>query len=99
MSEPIQVGDLVYVKNANVCCGGAVGTIFKVTKLRPPKRQKAGHWVCSWCGAEGFNDISSNTTTVAEGFNGSRGMPITRLRRIPPFPELKDERHDEEITA
>ena len=28
-----------------------------------------------------------------------RGVIMSRLKRIPPFPELADERHDEEITA
>ena len=89
MDKPISVGDLVRVSSSH--CAGfadeALGTIFVVEEIRHLR-----HPWCSHCAK------TIPPCSAAEG--GDRwSVPMQFLTRIPPFPELADERHDEEITA
>jgi hypothetical protein len=88
MSEPIKVGDLVQV--VHTCCDYAARQpIFTVgafdTSGRPCRCVGCNHWVTG--------------QTLARVNEGPRGLPLPWLKRIPPFPELADEKHDEELTA
>ncbi len=96
MSEPIKDGDLVQVIRPTPCCGSTVGMGSVYTAI----------WVggiemqCLCCG-----DVFAATLVASEatqhpelGFQ-LHGHLLGRVKRIPPFPELVDERHDEEITA
>lgn len=89
MSEPIKVGDLVQVVHS--CCGkqaehGLFGAIRSVVSLHRDATR------CQFC------DWHATNVDFAD-LEGDDYAPVSWLKRIPPFPELKDERHDEEIAA
>lgn len=90
MSEPIKVGDLVVVVKSNNCpCphpSTAIGMIFKVQKITLTTNPH-----CGSCGRPVPKDYCA--------VEGDDHYALWRLKRIPDFPELADERHDEEITA
>lgn len=88
-SGAISVGDLVQVVRPSPCgCSNALGAVFQVT---------------GFAMGDGFKCRCGHIWGLVQvfGVQGYPGMQIDpkRLKRIPPFPELKDERHDEEITA
>lgn len=89
MSDRIEVGDLVVV--VRTCCdrlyqvgGGRIGT---VTELAHDE-----DWDCLFCGASGSG-------TKARAFSGQYdAAPVAWLRKIPPFPELANEKTDDRIS-
>jgi len=85
MSELIKDGDLVAIIRPTPCCGGdaSVGRVFTASRLsREPFRCKVCSAVCvAYSVWDGHGDY----------------YLVSRLQRIPDFPELKDERHDETI--
>ena len=100
MSEPIKVGDLVAVVKPGRarCCDGGLGAIFTVTSIGKPLRSNGGTgWSCSFCGRSG-NFTAPDTDAVAEGLEGVTGIPVRRLKRIPPLSELEGERTQEDIS-
>lgn len=86
MSELIKVGDLVMVVRGHLCDVGYVGKVLSI--------ERWPSWHCPVCGAHQFGDFAGATLV-----RPMSGAPLTWLRRIPDFPELADERHDEEIAA
>lgn len=100
MSE-IKVGDLVVVNKpaSHGPCG--LGLIFRVTNIRHPERGSSGRaWRCSFCGKSGIHQPGvGRPGGLVEGYRRTKGMPLWRLKRIPPLSELDDVKRDEEITA
>ena len=92
MSEPIKVGDLVQVVRW-APCGCGLGIIYTVRGFCNDIADSG----CAFC----WTPMASDAVPVlAVKFDeDGRGVPISWVRRIPDFPELADERHDEEITA
>lgn len=89
MSEPIKAGDLVRVSSSH--CAGfadeALGVIFVVERVLGLPMPRCNHCMKrlpSVVAAEGGDDWC---------------VPLQYLTRIGDFPELADERHDEEIHA
>lgn len=96
MDKPISVGDLVVVVKPARCCVASLGTVFTVTRIRNNINFSDGKTMtvrCSWCGNK--KDVPAAVRPVAEGFNANRGMPLVRLKRIPPLSELESERTEE----
>ena len=92
MDKPISVGDLVQVVRGRWCCGHETwreGNIFTVTAIKTAFHQE----YCLFCGR----------ADIEPGALGHPDTPlaidVSSLKRIPDFPELADERHDEEISA
>ena len=95
MSEQIKVGDLVVIVRtaAAKCCNGGLGAFFRVTAVREPFRMSPGGWSCSWCGKSGVTNHPALNSMVAEGFESTgRGIPLYRLKKIPPASELEGAR-------
>jgi hypothetical protein len=91
MSEPIKVGDLVQiVKPLDCSCGmpsKIIGRVFRVSQIFP--------LVDSWC-AGCFRPHP--TTACAEGLDGGgKKVPLYRLKRIPPLPELEGKETNEDL--
>jgi hypothetical protein len=87
MSEPIKTGDLVQIVRPTRCgCGKSIGLIFQVSAVESHSSY------CDTCKAQ------LGTEIVALGLH-HYGMPLWRLKRIPPLSELEGEKRDEEITA
>ena len=86
MTRPIRVGDLVYVKSPNRCCGAHVGKTFRVLDI---KNNNSSRWLCRVCSAGG--ELSAGGIICAFGFDNdpSLSMPLGRLKRIPPLDELE----------
>ena len=91
MSEPIKEGDLVVVVKPTQCCGNTrpLGMIFRVKAIKPSR--KAGMY-CIYC-------LTTAPCYVVAWLPNDKVIEVDRIKRIPDFPELADERHDEEITA
>lgn len=90
MSEPIKVGDLVVVVKPSACHGGVrdIGHTFVASEVyRAPEMSR-----CDYCKVH-------HGPSELVAWDGAFEWPLRRLKRIPPFPELKDEKRDEEITA
>ena len=85
MNGPIKVGDLAIIIKPKTCCGytGGIGEIFTVTGF-------FDHSNCSQCGAH-------NTYPVALKNGKWLAVDLKRIKRIPPFPELADEKTDDRI--
>lgn len=87
MSEPIKVGDLVYVAYPSLCCGNsdAVGRHFTVGKIT----HQSGF--CIFCNApiDGAQAKLPNDSWIR----------CVRLKRIPPLSELESKEIKEEIPA
>ena len=99
MSEPIQVGDLVVVVRDGSCeCGSPagreLGTIFLVGDIRNSRNRH-----CTECNRQKPNIVVAVPEVRRERNGYMLVYGLDRLKRIPPFPELADEKHDEEITA
>jgi hypothetical protein len=96
MIEPIQAGDLVQVIRPVPCCGSLVGlgVIYTTIWVGMARQQ------CECCG-ELLDTILIGAYVTEHPELGLRvhGHMVERVKKIPPFPELADERHDEEITA
>jgi hypothetical protein len=89
MSEPIKVGDLVQVIHQCCALDSELGSIFVISRI------EMRHGICPGCG---YTSASAFEPMAME--SGCPGhVPVKWLKRIPDFPELADERHDEEITA
>lgn len=88
--KPISVGDLVQVVRDHCGDGLYLGKIFTAPS---PIKSWTGHFKCERCAAR--------WPCSEDLFEHKPGgyIPRTWLKRIPDFPDLKDERHDEEITA
>ena len=88
MSEPIKPGDLVQVVRPTLCCGRTdlLGLTFVAGEFCgiPGK--------CGWCNTGGLSGPKHPDKPFLY-------IDVRILKRIPPFPELADEHHDEEITA
>lgn len=84
----MKVGDLVVVQKPRPCCGSthSMGRIFIVVAMR----RTSGH--CAIC------DGGVSFTTAASA-NGETWYEVSRLRVIPPFPELIDELIADEVTV
>jgi hypothetical protein len=87
MSEPIKVGDLVYIK-IWPCCGSGAGRIATVKGivLSSPTGTR-----CSACGAS----ISTTQQTLVS--LGTCRPHIEWVRRIPPLDEMEGERQKEDL--
>ena len=90
MSEPIKVGDLVYV--ARDCCGAWVGWTFFVVQLHAPQLS-----LCPHCHYKNVHTLAENPSWDCPG--QLCYAPVEWLRRIPPLSELESEQHKEEIEA
>lgn len=91
MSEPIKVGDLVYV--ARDCCGRYLGRIFVVEIFG------TGSAECAFCKTWHRNvTLAADNSIQALGNHGNLGL-IHWLRRIPPLGELDEVEHCEGIEA
>jgi hypothetical protein len=96
MSEPIKVGDLVQI--VRECCepGTVRGRIGRVLEI------SGGRFECEDClwrttrPQARIDGLASAADTLTDTLGW---VPVAWLQRIPDFPELADERHDEEITA
>jgi len=77
-TEPIVVGDLVYVAKPSVCCGCDFffGYVFIVEKISDVLCE------CSVRGSTAHGRLIYNSNYKPGGF------PIERLRRIPPMKKL-----------
>jgi hypothetical protein len=95
--KPISVGDLVVVYRPTPHgCNGGVGSVFQVTKIRPP-RVNADNTVkvrCHWCD---FRIVVrwNGRGLMVEG--GESTVAMSRLKRIPPLSELEGERTQEDM--
>ena len=90
VSEPIKIGDLVVVVRPAPCCGKSDRLGHFYTVIDGPRTE----FVRCECGSR-----RPNTNSVTLDDPNESSCQVFRLKRIPPFPELKDERHDEEIEA
>lgn len=90
-NENISVGDLVVVVKPSTCCGSlkAVGKILTVVNRGLTDRSK-----CTTCGK-----IFSHTEYSFVALSTGKTIEITRLRKIPPLPELTSTEIKEEIPA
>jgi hypothetical protein len=100
MSEPIKVGDLVVVVRSaahNPNCG--LGHVFTVTAIRERAgRQPSGKYKarCSFCGWKGTRGQGA-ACLVADGSQIANGIPLGRLKRIPPLGDLESQHTQEDI--
>jgi len=95
MSEPISVGDLVYVARPRKCgCTHNLGLVFRVAKLLQVLEGEMGK--CRGCG-ERYR--AKGGSWMARGNEMNYAIGLFRLRRIPPLSELEGEKRDEEIVA
>ena len=91
MSESIKAGDLVVLVKHNCQCGSRyIGTITSVLGIATFSAK------CAICGTRTESVVHAHLER--QGFHGWY-VPSNWLKVIPPFPELADEKHDEEITA
>ena len=88
MNERIKPGDLVMVVRwPHACRPHNLGRIFRVHGIHGAGVR------CLECGEDLANHGPSAETEER------KGCPVSWCKRIPDFPELKNEKHDEEITA
>lgn len=89
MSEPIKVGDLVYVAYPCSSCGDLsdLGVTFRVGDFW----ESAQPLDC--CGD------SSNVVCASAEVRKYPGYPVDTLRRIPPLEELDDVKRGETVNA
>jgi hypothetical protein len=90
MSEPIKVGDLVYV--LKTCC--PEGTAKMTGRIRTVSAIQNERTKCPYCGNVYEGPHINNTQSKV-----AWGSPHWWFRRIPPTGELDDVKRDEEITA
>ena len=100
MSEPIKPGDLVVLVRSGNNNEGALGTVRAFSGNSPVTfneelwygRELAGKpcWLVEW---------SRPLPAILGGTYAEGPVPAEWIKRIRDFPELADERHDEEITA
>lgn len=95
MSEPIKVGDLVVAVRGCPGCGFRLGMHFQVSRIRTPRAEKLGGFMCQVCG---WLKVAPDEP-CAEGYDANGALPIAWLKRIPPLEELEGEKRREEIEA
>jgi hypothetical protein len=92
VSEPIKAGDLVVATRA--CCNDqaarCIGIPWTVSRIGAPRSI-----LCPNCGAR-WTDVKAYPTQPY-GPEKALSAPIGWLKRIPPFPELADEKHEEDL--
>ena len=90
MSDQIEVGDLVVVVHWHPC-GCGLGHIRRVLSFRESRNPTQS---CRSCNGPRISQLLPSIRAVSDG---GRECPISWLRKIPPFPELADEKADDRI--